>query len=134
MARPYKKQQQKDRTTKHKPVQVQPPIPLERPEKKELSKMDYLVVKLRSVRDDSESKTYEVNVPYFSHGKTKEWLKTLKDINRALKGQNITDGPGKYRFARRILNGDALAAFNEAATETRERYRRTLQTGHAKSH
>ncbi len=131
MARPYKKQQQKDRTTKHKPVLVQPPIPLERPEKKELSKTDYLVVKLRSVPDDAESETYEVNVPYFSHGKTEEWLKTLKDISRALKGQNITDGPGKYRFARRILDGDALAAFNAAATElgneTNDHYNQAMQ-------
>ena len=63
MARPYKKQQQKDRTTKHKPVQVQPPILLERPEKKELSKTDYLIVNLRSVPDDAESETYEVKVP-----------------------------------------------------------------------
>jgi hypothetical protein len=40
---------------------------------------------------------------------------TKKAILKVIVGQNITTGPGRFAMAQRILDGDALAAFNETA-------------------
>ena len=37
-----------------------------------------------------------------------------ENIERVCKGQNVTDGVGKFLIARRLLEGDALAVFNGA--------------------
>jgi hypothetical protein len=42
-------------------------------------------------------------------------LLTKKAILKVIAGQNITTGPGRFAMAQRILDGDALAAFNETA-------------------
>jgi len=99
------------------PQRAPPPIPFERPARKPLGKSEYSVFKLRSVPADPNSQTYELNVPYFRSGTPEEWLLTKKAIMKVITGQNITAGPGRFTMARRILEGDALAAFNAAATE-----------------
>ena len=92
------------------------PIPLERPEKKKLSKDEYLTFKLRNNPAEADSTTYESTVPFFSEGNPEETLDFVTDIRRVINGQNITTGPARYTVMRRLLKGDALAAFNTAAT------------------
>ena len=96
---------------------VPPPIPYERPEKKELKKSEYVTMKLRSDPAEAESQTYELAVPYFRSGTPEEWLLFVRALQKVIVGQNITTGPNKYAMARRLLEGDALAKFNEVATE-----------------
>ena len=96
---------------------VPPPIPYERPEKKELKKSEYVMMKLRSDPAEAESQTYELAVPYFRSGMPEEWLLFVRAMQKVIVGQNITTGPNKYAMARRLLEGDALAKFNEVATE-----------------
>jgi hypothetical protein len=44
-----------------------------------------------------------------------EWLKHKSAINKILIGQNIQDPDDKFCMARRVLEGDAFAVFNNAA-------------------
>ena len=53
------------RSKKNPPGFVPPPIPLERPESKELEKDDYVALKLKTVPRSSTSAEYSLNVPYF---------------------------------------------------------------------
>jgi len=94
---------------------VVPPIGLDRPEAQELEKGQYQRYKLRNVPDDDNSPTYELTVPYFATGTPEEWLKFRKNLKKVLVGQNVTNGPGRYTVARRLLEGDALARFNHVA-------------------
>jgi hypothetical protein len=94
---------------------VAPPVPYERPEKKNYAKGEYITLKLRTVPADENSATHDLIVPYFSMGTPEEWLRWKRDLGRVLQGQNVTTGPGKYNMTRRLLEGDALAAFNAAA-------------------
>ena len=54
----------------------------------------------------------------------------LQGLQKIFAGQNITNGPNRYAVARRLLQGDALAAFNRAATtngtETVEHFDSTI--------
>ena len=90
-------------------------IPYERPEKKNYAKGEYITLKLRTIPNDEGSATHDLIVPYFSTGTPEEWLRWKRDLGRVLQGQNVTTGPGKYSMTRRLLEGDALAAFNAAA-------------------
>jgi len=103
-------------STKRKVI---PPIPLERPTKKELHKGDYQTYKLRNVPADENSPVYELSVPYFRTGTCEEWLIFRKNLEKVILGQNVTNGPGRFIVARRLLEGDALTVFNnEAQTHT----------------
>ena len=92
---------------------VPPPIPYERPEKKELKKSEYVMMKLRSDPAVAESQTYELAVPYFRSGTPEEWLLFKRALLKVIVRQNITTGPNKYAMVRCLLEGDALAKFNE---------------------
>ena len=105
------------KSTKPKKRILIAPIPLERPEKKSLSKQDYLTFKLRSNPAEADSTTYELTVPFFKSGTPEEVLDFVRDVNRVIQGQNITTGPAKYAIMRRLLKADMLAAFDSAATE-----------------
>jgi hypothetical protein len=94
-----------------------PPISLTRVEKEELHKGEYLNLKLLSVPDDPSSQTYELAIPYFGTGSPEAWLKFRRDLDRVFSGQSMTTGPPKYAMARRLLEGDALAKFDESATQ-----------------
>ena len=72
--------------------------------------------KLRAQPHNENSQTYELTVPIFRSGTPEEWLLCKRDINRVIKGQNVTTGPEMYAMARRILDGEALTAFELAAT------------------
>ena len=92
------------------------PIPYERKEQKKLSKDECLALKLKTDPADANSQDYELTIAYFNNGTPKQWLKFLRDLKKALVGMNVTTGPNKYGMARRLLEGEALAHFNNAAT------------------
>ena len=92
-----------------------PPIPLERPAKKDLQRGEYQTYKLRNNPSEENSPVYELSVPYFCTGTCKEWLLFRRNLDKVITGQNVTGGPGRFTVARRLLEGDALTAFNNAA-------------------
>ena len=94
---------------------VPPPIPFTRPVLQELKKNECLVMKLRSDPAVADSQTYDLTVKYFRTGTPEEWLLFRRDLKRILSGQNITTGPAKYVMIRRLIFGDTLAVFNNAA-------------------
>ena len=96
---------------------VTPAINLDRPARKTLNKDDCLTFKLRSVPTDETSTTYELTVGYFKTGTAEELLLFLQNVRKIFSGQNVTNGPNRYAIVRRLLQGDALAAFNRAATQ-----------------
>ena len=95
---------------------VSAPIPLERPVKKEKNSSELFKIKLRTSPTDADSSTYEFTMPYYENGTPEEWLEFLRGIKRIIAGLNITSGPSSYAMARQVLQGDALAAFDKAAT------------------
>ena len=102
-------------TNKNPPGFVPPPIPLDRPEPKDLEKDDYVTLKLKTVPRSTTSAEYSLNVPYFRSGTPEEWLKFLSNLTRALNGQNLTTASHMYSMARRLLVGESLAHFEKKA-------------------
>jgi hypothetical protein len=84
--------------------------------KGELQKNEYQTFKLRQNPGDADSPTYELTVPLFQTGTPEEYLTFIRDVRHVIEKQNITTGPGRYSLIRTLLRGDALAAFNAAAT------------------
>ena len=82
-----------------------PPIPLERSESKQPAK-------------GANSPTYDVTIPYFGSGTPEEWLRFRSVLDKVIHGQNATTGPSRYALARILLEGEALSAFEQAATTT----------------
>ena len=110
---------------------VPPIIPLERPAETQHCKDQFLTFKLRSNPTDDASTTYDLSIPFFSTGSAEELLIFIQMVNRVISGQNVTDGPGRYALICRLLSGDALTAFNSAATaagnETIPHYKMAVQ-------
>ena len=106
------------------------PITLACPEKPELVKGQYITLKLRSNPAEPGSPTYDLPLPYFVQGTPEEWLRFMRNLKKAIAGQNVTTGPTKYTLCKRVLEGDALAAFNSAAelrgNETNEHFEECL--------
>lgn len=92
-----------------------PPIPLDRQEEKTLVRSQYITLKLRSNPTEDTSQTYNLILPYYNSASLEEWLIFRTDLNKAIIGQNITQGPARYTTARQVLQGDALALFDAAA-------------------
>ena len=81
-----------------------------------MSKDECLTLKLKSDPADANSQDYELTIAYFNNGTPEQWLKFLRDLKKVFTGMNVTTGPNKYNMARRLLEGEALAHFNNAAT------------------
>lgn len=96
---------------------VPPPIPLERPTVRELKKQEYLTMKLRSDPADANSQTYDLTIQFFRTGTPEEWLLFQRDLQRVLTGQNINAGPQKFAMIRRLITGDTLTVFDNAANQ-----------------
>ena len=90
---------------------------MDQPNVKELKKHESLTMKLRSDPADNNSQTYDLTIPFFRTGKPEEWLLFLKLLKQVLVGQNITAGPPKYAMTRRLIQGDTLTVFNNAAID-----------------
>ena len=101
-----------------------PPISLDRPEPKKLTKTHYVTFKLRTNPTANDSPEYDFSMVYFRSGTPEELLVWIKNLRKVFTGMNITSGPGQYAMTRRVLQGDALSAFDRAAvaagTETTE--------------
>ena len=91
-----------------------PPIPLDRPDVKKIPKTSYVTFKLRTNPTDNDSPEYDFSMAYFRSGTAEDLLIWLKNLNKVFVGMNVTNGPGQYAMARRVLQGDALSAFERA--------------------
>ena len=69
-----------------------PPIPLDRQVKKLLVRSQYITLKLRSNLTEDTSQTYDLILPYYNSTSPEEWLIFRTDLNKAIIGQNITQG------------------------------------------
>jgi hypothetical protein len=110
---------------------VVPPVPLRRVEDK-LKKGEYVSIHCRSISTDKDLTTYELAVPYFKTGNTEKFLRFLEVFEKACTGQDCTTGPQKFSLMDRLLQGDALAAFNahkpnRMATETNEAFEKCVK-------
>ena len=106
-----------DNNQKKRAPRIAPPVPLEKPETKALEKGECHAHKLRNNPGDNDSPTHKLSAPHFSTGAGEECLKFRTNFDEVCAGQNITNGPGKFTLARRLLEGDALTSFENKATE-----------------
>ena len=105
-----------------------PPITLERPEKEALEKGQYMDFKCKTNPSANDSATYNLPIPYFRAGKPEEWLRFRMNFDKVIAGQSITLAEHKFALARKLIEGDALAAFNEEAGRHRNMTNATLTT------
>ena len=92
------------------------PIPLKREEVSTLEPGTYLKFKLDSRPNaQQDDHTFMFEVPIFKGGTTEQWLKFNKDLAKVFAGQLVQAAADKYTMTRRLLDGDALATFNELA-------------------
>jgi len=63
---------------------ITPAIDLNRPERKVLTKGQYVEYKCHSSPGDPDSPVYSLQVPYFSTGSPEEWLLFMDNLNRPL--------------------------------------------------
>ncbi len=122
--------QDSDRQDQQRLRMTLPPIPLERPERMKLEDGNYVSFKLRAVPADPDSQLYSLSVPYYVTGMADQWILFRKNLDKILIGQHITTGPPTYAMTRRILEGAALAKFEDATTsrgtETMEHFGQVL--------
>ena len=97
--------------------EVPPPISMERPKAKTLSKGEYIRMNLTATTGAEKDTSYTVDVPYFKNGTPEEWFLFLQMLDRIYKGQNLTTGPQRFVIVRELLQGEALAQFNRKAAE-----------------
>ena len=85
---------------------VNPIIDLERPLEKMQKKGEYIAIKCHNAPGDNDSKSYEVNLPYYGGVSPEEWLVWNDKLLKTLVGQSISTGLLKYKFTERLLRGD----------------------------
>jgi hypothetical protein len=95
---------------------IPPPIVFKRSLwNKEAEGADTSTFKLRSNPSDKDSQLYELKARSFAAGTVEQFLYWKKDLDKVLKGQNVTRPKDKFEMARRLLHGDALAVFDKEA-------------------
>ena len=94
---------------------AKPIINLEMPLEKVLKKGEYIAIKFHNTPGDNDSRSYEINLPYYGEGSPEEWLIWKDKLLKALDEQSISMGSQRYTFTERLLTGDAKATFNQAA-------------------
>ena len=109
----------KDGALKNASEKYTAPISYERFSYGDLDKSQYETYTLRNVPTDANSPTYRLAVPYFSNGGGEEYILFKRNVEKVWKGQNIqeNDFEQKYSMLRRLLQGAALAEFNNVANE-----------------
>jgi len=65
--------------------------------------------------------TYDLSIPFFSCGTSKELFDLIKNIHCICQGQKLMYGSGCYVLTRVLLQGDAPAAFNWGAMTCRNK-------------
>ena len=96
------------------------PIPFKRFEYGELEKSDYETYTLRNVPDDPNSSTFRINVPYYRGGRGEEYILFKRNLEKVFIGQNVQDDATRFSIMRRLLQGAALATFNNKVEEYEE--------------
>jgi hypothetical protein len=71
--------------------------------------------KLRSNPTEKNSPQYEMQAKIFATGSVEQYIWWKRDLYKVITGQNITRAQDKFTMARRLLHGDALAAFENFA-------------------
>jgi hypothetical protein len=99
-----------------KQITMSPPIPLCRTEEVKANQDDLLKFKLYSNPNDKDGASYEIKVKIFRTGTPEEYIKTVIALKKVLRGQDIVTGQEQYAMARRLFDGEALTAFNNAST------------------
>lgn len=98
-------------------ARIPPPIPYERyTPPTDLNKSDIVTFKLRTVPNQANSQTFEIEVEIFRSGTVEQFLYWWQNLNHVLTGQSAQVAAQRHAMARRVLDGDALAALNNAAT------------------
>ena len=82
---------------------------------KEAEDAESTAFKLRSNPTDKDSQVYELKARSFAHGTPEQFILWKRDLNKVIKGQNVTRPTDKFEMARRVLHGDALAVFDKEA-------------------
>ena len=80
---------------------VNPIIDLERPLEKVLKNKEYIAIKCHNITGDTDSGSYEINLPYYGGGTPEEWLVWKDKLLKALDGQCISTRPLRYTFTER---------------------------------
>jgi len=76
---------------------------------------DTSTFKLRSNPSDKDSQIYELKARSFAAGTVEQFIFWKKELDKIIKGQNVTRPKDKFEMARRLLHGDALAVFDKEA-------------------
>jgi len=98
-----------------KSVLQQPVIPFDRPKSPNYKKDEVLTFKLQMDPDNDTSPTYEISIPYFREGTAECLFTFLHYLEEVIAGQNVNNPASKYALMHHLLQGDALACFNQSA-------------------
>ena len=87
--------------------------------------------KLRCNPTQADSQVYELKARSFDTGTVEQFILWKRDLDKIIMGQNVTRPIDKYAMARRVLEGDALATFNENAftlgIESQENFTKSME-------
>jgi len=87
--------------------------------------------KLRCNPTQADSQLYELKARSFDTGTVEQFILWKRDLDKILMGQNVTRPIDKFAMARRVLEGDALATFNEKAytlgIESEENFKKSME-------
>ncbi len=98
--------------TLSKPPKVVAPIPLERHVPMTATKEEVILLELVTTPGNADSKKYKVGVRIYRSGPVEQFLVWRKALDEVFKGLEVTDAAWMVGMARRLLEGDALANFN----------------------
>jgi len=96
-------------------VLQQPVIPFERPKSPNYKKDEVFTFKLQTDLDNNTLPTYEISIPYFREGTAECLFTILCYLEEVIARQNANDPASKYALMHCLLQGDALACFNQSA-------------------
>ena len=95
---------------------IPPPILFKQTQwNKDVQGADTTTFKLRSNPSDKDSQLYELKARSFASGTVEQYILWKRDLDKIIKGQNVTRPNDKYEMARLVLYGDALAIFDKEA-------------------
>ena len=100
---------------------IVPIIGIDRPSPVKAAPGEFHSYKLRTNPSKKDSPTFELQVPYFDHGSPEQWLKCRENILQVICGQDVTTYDNMLQVTRRILKGQALAAFNESTSAQQDK-------------
>jgi hypothetical protein len=98
------------------PRTIPPPIQLKRATwSKNTDDGAVTTFKLQCTPSDTDSLQFELKVHSFETGSVKQYILWKHDLVKLIKGQNLMNAEDKFKITRKVLTGDALSVFQEAA-------------------